>query len=159
MPLYEKGREYYILLTKRTEGVQYHKGQISFPGGVWHEGDKGLLDTALRECSEEIGLDPREVEVLGELDDILTQTSHYVVTPFVAAIPYPYPFKPNQDEVKEIIEVPLAALLDRSNFREEVQLGDTGLLHVYLYKYMEHVIWGATALMLKRFLDLVFPSS
>ncbi len=158
LPLYEKGGEYYILLTKRTEEVQYHKGQISFPGGARHEEDDNLLDTALRECFEEIGVDAQEVEVLGGLDDIVTRTSHYVVSPFVAAIPYPYPLKLNRDEVEEIIEVPLAALLDSRNFQEETQSDESGPFVAYSYEYNGQVIWGATAAMLKQFLDLVFET-
>ncbi len=156
LPLYEKGGEYYILFTKRTEGVQYHKGEISFPGGAKHEGDSSLVSTALRECSEEIGVDAKEVEVLGELDDIVTRTSNYIVSPFVAAIPYPYPFKLNRDEVEGIIEVPIAALLDKRNFREETQFDESGPLAVYFYEYKGQVIWGATAAMLKQLLNLVF---
>ena len=156
LPLYEKGGECYILCTERTEEVQYHKGEISFPGGSRHEEDDSLLDTALRECFEEIGVDAKEVEVLGELDDIVTRTSNYIISPFVAAIPYPYPFKLNRDEVKGIIEVPLAALLDRRNFREETQFDESGPFIAYFYEYNGQTIWGATAAMLKQLLDLVF---
>jgi 8-oxo-dGTP pyrophosphatase MutT (NUDIX family) len=158
LPLYEKGEEYYILFTRRTETVQYHKGQISFPGGAKHEDDDSLVDTALRECAEEIGVDAKEVEVLGELDDIVTRTSNYIVSPFVATILYPYPFEINQDEVEGIIEVPLAALLDKRNFREETQFDESGPHIAYFYEYNGQVIWGATAQMLKQFLDLVFEA-
>ena len=158
LPLYEKGEEYYILFTKRTETVQYHKGQISFPGGAKQEEDDSLVDTALRECSEEIGVDAKEVEVLGELDDIVTQTSNYIVSPFVATIPYPYPFEINPDEVERIIEVPLAALRDKRNFREETQFDESGPHVAYFYEYNGKVIWVDTAQMLKQFLDLVFEA-
>ena len=83
VPIYHKQGEYYILFTKRTEDVKNHKGQISFPGGVHQEEDRTLVDTALRESAEEIGLMPNDVEVLGELDDTTTVTSSFIISPFV----------------------------------------------------------------------------
>jgi 8-oxo-dGTP pyrophosphatase MutT (NUDIX family) len=156
IPLYEKAGEHYLVVTKRTETVNYHRGQISFPGGVHQVGDESLMDTALRESWEEIGLNPRDVEILGELDSMCTFTTNYVVSPFVAAIPYPYEFRANPGEVEEIIEVPLAALLDRSNFREELQPLQGRLIPQYFYQYGDRVIWGATARILKQFLQTVF---
>lgn len=154
--LYEKAGEHYLVLTKRTETVNAHRGQISFPGGVHQAGDESLMDTALRESWEEIGLNPKDVEILGELDSMCTFTTNYVVSPFVAAIPYPYQFKASPEEVEEIIEVPLAALLDRSNFREELQPLQGELVPQYFYQYGDRVIWGATARILKQFLETVF---
>jgi 8-oxo-dGTP pyrophosphatase MutT (NUDIX family) len=156
VPVYEKTGEYYIIVTKRTEEVNNHKGQISFPGGRCHAEDKTLRDTALRESWEEIGLDPDDVDILGELDDVFTATTKFIISPFVAAIPYPYKFTASPLEVEEIIEVPLAVLLDRSNFSEELKLHEDELIPDYSYKYGERVIWGATARILKQFLELVF---
>ena len=156
IPLYEKAGEHYLVVTKRTETVNDHRGQISFPGGVHQAGDESLMDTALRESWEEIGLNPKDVEILGELDSMCTFTTNYVVSPFVAAIPYPYQFKVSPEEVEEIIEVPLAALLDRSNFREELQPLQGELVPQYFYQYGDRVIWGATARILKQFLETVF---
>jgi 8-oxo-dGTP pyrophosphatase MutT (NUDIX family) len=156
IPLYQRDGEWHILFTKRTERVEYHKGQISFPGGRWEEEDKSLLATALRESFEEIGLRAENVELLGELDDFVTLTSNFVVTPFVAVIPYPYEFKVSREEVEELIEVPLTALLKRDNFREEPVAGEGQLLPFYIYQYEDHSIWGATARMLKQFLDVIF---
>jgi len=156
IPLYEKGGEHYLVVTKRTETVNAHRGQISFPGGVHQVGDESLMDTALRESWEEIGLNPKDVEILGELDSMCTFTTNYVVSPFVAAIPYPYEFKANPGEVEEIIEVPLAALLDRSNFWEELQPLQGKLIPQYFYQCGDRVIWGATARILKQFLETVF---
>ncbi len=156
IPLYEKTREYYIIVTKRTEEVNNHKGQISFPGGRRHAEDKTLMDTALRESWEEIGLNPSDVEIIGELDDALTATTKFIISPFVATIPYPYAFTANPREVEEIIEVPLAILLDKRNFSAELKLYEGELVPEYSYKYGEWVIWGATARILKQFLELVF---
>lgn len=155
MPIYKKAEEYYIILTKRTEGVSYHKGQISFPGGGHQAGDKTLKDTALRESWEEIELNPKDVEILGELDDTETVTN-FIISPFVAAIPYPYEFNPNPREVEEIIQIPVAALLNESNFREEQKYREGKLVREYSYEYRDWVIWGATARILKQFLEVVF---
>lgn len=155
IPLYRKGGEYHILFTKRTEEVEIHKGQISFPGGNRDKGDENLLATALRENFEEIGLRPQDVEVLGELDDMVTQVSNFVVTPFVALVPYPYDFKINQHEVDELIEVPLSALLQGRGSQDVIE-SERGLVLSHYYRYGEHIIWGATARILKGFLDLVF---
>ena len=101
VPIFLKQGQYYILFTKRTEKVKEHKGQISFPGGSYEEGDRTLLNTALRESAEEIGLRPKDVEILGELDDGLSLTSNYVISPFVALIPWPYKFIKNKDETDD----------------------------------------------------------
>jgi 8-oxo-dGTP pyrophosphatase MutT (NUDIX family) len=156
IPLYEKAGEYYLIFTKRTENLEYHKGQISFPGGVRQGDEEPLRVTAIRESCEEIGLNPKDVEILGELDDAATATTHFVISPFVAVIPHPYKFKANPAEVEEIIEIPVAALLDKSHFREELKLRHGKLVPEYFYEYSRWVIWGATARILKQFLEVVF---
>jgi len=158
VPIYEKAGEYYLIFTKRTQKVNYHKGQISFPGGGYHQEDKTLSVTALRESFEEIGLNPQDVEILGELDDAATITSNYIISPFVALIPYPYEFSINEDEVEEIIHVPLAALLNQTSFRQEQHLFHGQPFTTYFYEYNGKIIYGATAGILKLFLDLVFES-
>jgi dephospho-CoA kinase len=156
IPLYQKEGEYYFLLTKRTEKMEVHKGQFSFPGGAWDERDADLLATALRESFEEIGLRPQDAEILGELDDTIAVVSNFVVTPFVAAIPYPYEFKINEQEVEKLVQVPLSIFLDASNLSEELLPGRGQVVLSYRYRYQEHVIWGATARIIKGFLDLIF---
>lgn len=156
VPLYEREGEYYILLTKRTERVEHHKGQISFPGGARHEADRDLVDTALRETFEEIGVKPEDVEILGQLDRMGTLTSNFLITPFVGIIPCPYEFTVNQDEIEELVEVPVSALLDEKNYREESQIYEGRLYVGSFFDYRGKVIWGATARILKQFLDLVF---
>jgi len=156
IPIYERAGQCHLLFTKRTEMVNHHKGQISFPGGVMQVEDESLRDTALRESWEEIGLDPNDVEILGELDDTATYTTRFIISPFVGAIPYPYEFQTNPEEVEELISVPLDVLLDKSNFREEIESIDGTLVPQYYYHYGERVIWGATARILKQFLEGVF---
>jgi 8-oxo-dGTP pyrophosphatase MutT (NUDIX family) len=154
LPLYEKEGECFLIFTKRTEEVTFHKGQISFPGGSCEREDRTAEDAALRETFEEIGVRARDVEILGELDDEAT-TTNFIISPFVGVIPYPYQFRISRSEIGEIIEVPVSALLNRDNFREESQIWGGKPVPVYFYQYNRHVIWGATARVLKGFLDLV----
>jgi len=153
LPLYCKQGEYYLLFTKRTQKVREHKGQISFPGGG-QEGDETLVSTALRECAEEIGLMAEEIEVLGELDDTISLTSNYIISSFVALIPWSYQFKVSEEEIEELIEVPIPALLDRNCQRQESEIMDGEMVTSYFYDYQGRVIWGATARILKQFLDI-----
>ncbi len=154
IPIYYKQGQYYILFTKRTERVKDHKGEISFPGGAYEERDRMLVNTALRECAEEIGLVPEAVELLGELDDFVTITSGYIISPFVAAIPRPYPLKVDPREVEEVIEVPISALLDKDCLRQETDTIDDQVVPACFYQYQGKVIWGATAKILNQFLDI-----
>ncbi len=154
LPLYNKQGQHHILLIKRSEKVKEHKGQISFPGGNRDKEDRTLLATALRECTEEIGLRSEDVDVLGELDDEVTTTSNYIVSPFVAAIPWPYQFQTNEEEVDETIEVPLSALLDKNCLHTDTEILNGKVIDSYTYHYQGRVIWGATARILNRFLDI-----
>jgi len=135
--------------------VEHHKGQISFPGGRQERKDKDLLATALREAQEEMGIKEKDVHILGELDDICTATTDFCVSPFVALIPYPYPFRINRREIAKIIEVPLSSLLDEGRFRQEIRERDGVPFQVYSYQHQDHTIWGATAGILKQLLDLL----
>ena len=157
VPLFKKEKDCHLLFTKRTDTVRYHKGEISFPGGVFDEEDSELQQTALREAFEEIGLKKSDVQILGVLDDIVTITE-FIITPFVGLFPYPYPFKVSLIEIAELIEVPLPSLLDEECFGERtIMQGDLQRI-VYTYQYGNHTIWGATALILKQFLDLISSS-
>jgi 8-oxo-dGTP pyrophosphatase MutT (NUDIX family) len=154
VPLYNKNGNCHLLFTKRTDLVKYHKGEISFPGGMVDDRDVSLEDTALRETHEEIGLKESDVRVLGILDDIVTITE-FIVTPFIGLFPYPYPFKTSPVEIAELIEVPLSFLLTKKNLTEHeiTRMGRREIIHAY--QYGEHTIWGATARILKQFLDLI----
>jgi 8-oxo-dGTP pyrophosphatase MutT (NUDIX family) len=154
LPIYYKEGEVHILFTRRTENVREHKRQISFPGGAYQEGDNSLLDTALRESSEEIGLAPDRVKILGELDDTVTSVTNYVVSPFVGLIPWPYDFRPDGWETDEIIEAPLPALLDEESWHHKTEVVAGREIKGYFYHYRGDVIWGATARILAQFLEL-----
>jgi len=154
VPLFQKEGDCHLLFTKRSEEVKYHKGEISFPGGVVDEEDRELIHTALREAHEEIGLKESDVQIIGVLDDIVTITE-FIVTPIVGLFPYPYPFKVSEVEIAELIEVPIASLLNEDSFSErEIFRGDQKEI-VYAYQYGKHIIWGATARILNQFLDLI----
>jgi 8-oxo-dGTP pyrophosphatase MutT (NUDIX family) len=152
--LYPKDGEQCILLSKRTSQVEHHKGEICFPGGRKDPGDVTLLDTALRETYEEMGIHPENIELLGEVDDVPT-TSRFLISPFVGAIPYPYEFAPSEREVAEILEVPISELMNPDNFRDETRIINGQVVVFPSYAYKGHLIYGATARVLKRFLELL----
>lgn len=155
LPLYYKNEELYLLFVQRSYKVSHHKGEISFPGGTLDDTDPDLLYCALRECEEEIALDPKDVEVFGPLDDFLTRKTHYMVSPFVGWIPYLYPFKINS-EIERIIEIPVKALLDEKVHEKKYLTGLDGKQYLIDYFYYgKDTIWGATGLMLRQFLDIV----
>jgi 8-oxo-dGTP pyrophosphatase MutT (NUDIX family) len=154
LPIYYKEGEVHILFTRRTKNVREHKRQISFPGGAYQEGDKSLLDTALRESAEEISLAPDRVKVLGELDDTTTLVTNYIVSSFVGLIPWPYDFRPDGWETDEIIEAPIPALLDEESWHHKTEVISGRRVTAYFYHYRGTVIWGATARILSQFLEL-----
>ena len=154
IPVYWREGQYYILFTKRSEEVKTHKGQISFPGGTYEEEDVTLLNTALRESAEEIGLLAGDIEVLGGLDDTVAVVSNYTITPFAAMIPWPYQFKVDGREIARIIEVPLSSLMDKNNIYNETITAEGQTFNQYAYHYHGDVIWGATARILAQFLDI-----
>jgi 8-oxo-dGTP pyrophosphatase MutT (NUDIX family) len=155
MPLFYDNGSLHVLFTKRSDEVNFHKGQVCFPGGGPEPCDLSLLQTALREAEEEIGLKAKDVELLGELDDNPTRTTGYVISPFVAFIPYPYPFRLDRKEVEEIFSAPLSALMDEVNFREDYYPTGDKSGSGYAYEYEGHIIWGATARILKQFTELL----
>jgi 8-oxo-dGTP pyrophosphatase MutT (NUDIX family) len=157
VPLFKKGDGCHLLFTKRSDQVKHHKGEISFPGGVVDEEDLELINTALREAHEEIGLKQNDVQIIGILDDIVTITE-FIVTPIVGLFPYPYPFKVSEVEIAELIEVPLSSLLREKSFSEKEIIRGGQKEAVYAYEYEKHIIWGATARILKQFLDLIPPA-
>ena len=152
--LYPKDGEYCILLNKRSEQVEYHKGEISFPGGARDPEDNDFLDTALRETEEEMGINRADVNVLGELDEVTTR-SQFRVKVFVGEIPPSYPFKPSAIEIAEVLEIPISSLQDPANLRVDTRWENGALFTNYTYAYNEHLVWGATAKILQQFLELL----
>lgn len=153
IPIYIKEDTHHILFTKRSEKVNHHRGQISFPGGVFSKDeDEDLLQTALRETQEEIGVDRKDIDIVGPISDIETITG-FLITPYVGFIPYPYDFNPNPDEIDKIIEVPVKDIYGKET-AELVRFGDEPYMH-YAYTSGNTYIWGATARILKQFFDVI----
>lgn len=159
VPLFKAQSEYKVLFTKRTDTVEAHKGQISFPGGRIEEEDGSPLETALREADEEIGLSRKDVTVLGQMDDARTVSSNYIVYPFVGLIPYPYAFKASVQEVKELLEVPFQVFLSNNSCGETCPVVYEGATYRTLaYRYKGEVIWGATARIMQNLVEILSGS-
>jgi 8-oxo-dGTP pyrophosphatase MutT (NUDIX family) len=156
VPLFVRERMLWIVFTRRTETVEHHRGQISFPGGVEEPIDDDLSATALRETHEELGILPEDVRLLGTLSPIVTVTDFYVA-PFVAAIPQPYVFSPAETEIAEVVEASVAALSDPAVKETKTLPGRDE--PVLFYRYREHVIWGATARILAELLEALESGS
>jgi len=158
LPLFIKDGHYWLLLMRRANTVEYHKGEVSFPGGVVDEIDYNLESTAKRETFEEIGVREEDIEILGQLDDMTTITSRFIVHPFVGIVPFPYEFNLNRSEVDHLIEVPLQFFLDPSQPRPFSinYKGDTFETPAFIYKGT--VIWGATERILENFISVIRPT-
>lgn len=153
--LYPIGNALHLVLTVRTPSLEHHGGQIAFPGGGWEEGDASLQEAALREAQEEIGVVADSLEVIGALTPLYVPTSHNVIHPFVAYTPCRPHFRLDTREVAELLEIPLALLLDPTTRREEDWFWHGTTLHVPFYAVGQHKIWGATAIVLAEFLALL----
>lgn len=141
------------IFTRRTDTLRRHAGQISFPGGVRDAGDVTPLHAALREAKEEVGVGQKDVEILGMLDEIPTITEFRVV-PFVGRLLPETVLDPNPDEIAELIEVPLAALLEPARQRVEKRFVRGAERDIYFFEYAGHTIWGATARIVRNLLDV-----
>jgi 8-oxo-dGTP pyrophosphatase MutT (NUDIX family) len=157
MPAYPGTQGPQFLLTRRTDKVETHKGQISFPGGVVEPADSSLAQTALRETWEEIGLAPEHVQLLGEFDEYLSVTG-LIVTPYLGWLDRPFVLAPNVEEVAEVLHVPLQVFRDRSGFRIEIRRREGQDYPVYFYEYQGQEIWGLTARIIHDLLELLDAS-
>lgn len=151
MLLFQKKEAIHLLLSRRTDSVEHHKGQISFPGGVRDHDDRTIIDTALRETEEEIGIRGPRIEVLGVLNDFQTP-SGFCMTPVVGFIRSIPALRLNPQEVNEVFDVPLSFFLNSANERVEQRLRGTTMANVYFYRYGDYEIWGATAAIIRSFL-------
>lgn len=143
-------------LTRRRDDLETHKGQISLPGGAQEPGES-LLDTALRETREEIGVSVKASAVLGSLSPIYIPPSGFLVTPYIAALRYRPKFDLMQREVAELIEVPLSALFDPSTVRREMWTVRDVELEIPFFQIGPHKVWGATAMVLSEFAAAIRP--
>ncbi|MBI2491185.1 MAG: CoA pyrophosphatase [Candidatus Rokubacteria bacterium] len=158
VPLVDRAGGPHLVFAKRTETVGTHRGQISFPGGTLDPADASLLDAALRECEEEVGLPRAAVEPLGALDDTETVATQFVITPWVGVVREPIAWRPDGEEIEKVIEVPLAALVDPANVRVELWERQGVLREIHFFDWGGETIWGATARILRHYLDLVLEA-
>lgn len=167
-PFYELDGELYTVLTRRSWSLRSHTGEVSFPGGGKDKGET-LVDAALRESKEEIGLDPSTVEVLGELDHLMTISSRSFIVPYVALLPDVPVLDPNPSEVDAVLHVPVSELLLDEVYREErwkfstpppwvppdlVATGEPTERSIFFFELVGDTVWGATAAMLRHLLGM-----
>lgn len=143
-----------VVFTMRTQLVATHKGQISFPGGAAEPGDRDVVDTALREAEEEIGLEPSRVEVVGLLDDQAT-SSGFLVSPVVGFLPAETRFRPDPVEVAEVFGLPWSQLSDPACYVEEEIEWRGRRMRDHRYTAGDRVIWGVTGRILAHLLERV----
>ena len=154
MLIFQGSEDYCFLLTLRTEAVETHKGQISFPGGVKEPGEQSMLETALRETWEEIGLPHTRIQILGEFDDYRSVTD-LIVTPYAGWVVPPLNLVPNRNEVEEVLEVPLSLFRDETRLRVENRTRGGEEFPVYFYNFGGRDIWGLTARIIRDFMMLI----
>jgi 8-oxo-dGTP pyrophosphatase MutT (NUDIX family) len=153
VPLTLYNDEWQVLFTRRTDKVESHKGQVSFPGGASDEGETLPEQTALREAEEEIGMRPADVRILGRLSQLITISS-FRVSPIVGVIPWPYAFKVAGVEVARVFTIPLDWLANRNNFWE-FSLRESERSLIAYHPFDGELLWGATARMTVNFLKTI----
>lgn len=156
--LVNKENHLHLLLTKRTDSVEHHKGQISFPGGMVDDGDESETATALREVEEEIGIPRSMIKILGLLDDIHIP-SGFIVSPVVGYIDCLSELRTSADEVAEVLLIPLEKFLDHSLRTLETRELKGMRREVYFYHVWKEPVWGATAHIIKQLTDLIEGSN
>lgn len=150
VPLLSRGGDWSLLLTRRTEDVEHHKGQISFPGGAMEEGESPA-EAAVRETWEEIAVDPSAIETLGLLDDIWTP-SGFVITPVGGFVRDIESIVPNPAEVSRVFVVPIHFFAEPLNETSRLVHVNGYSRMVYYYDYEGENIWGATAFIIRDLL-------
>jgi len=152
-PLYEDDGVLYVVLTRRAQHLRTHRGEVSFPGGAKDPGES-IVEAALREAREEIGLDASTVEVIGELDHLTTVTSRSFIVPHVGLLPGRPHLEPNPHEVEAVLHVPVDELLLDEVFREERWGIGPVERPIWFFDLVGDTIWGATASMLRQLLAI-----
>ena len=153
LPLVRQDNEWHILFTRRTDQVESHKGQVSFPGGACDEGETTPEQTALREVEEEIGIQSRDVKILGKMANLIT-ISYFRVTPVVGVVRWPNVFQVGKDEVARVFTIPLEWLAKASN-RWQFERPNTTRTLIAYHPYDGELLWGATARMTVDFLNVL----
>jgi 8-oxo-dGTP pyrophosphatase MutT (NUDIX family) len=157
VPIVDRPEGETVLLTLRTDHLNDHAGQISFPGGRHDAGDSTPVETALREAEEEIGLTREQVEVVGRLDDYLVGTG-YRITPVVGLVALPLSLALDHFEVAEAFEVPLAVVLSSARYQTGSRVINRIEHKFHVLPYKNYNIWGATAAILVNLRQVLAPS-
>ncbi len=154
VPIVDDGGPRRLLLTRRTEDLPTHAGQVAFPGGLVEPGEEDPVNTALREADEEVGLPKEAVEVLGLLDDFPTRTDTVAVTPVVGVLRRVPPLRALAAEVARIFDIPIHDLMqaDRWTWREEPR-GDRRL-RIYYFLHEGETLWGLSARIVLHLLEV-----
>lgn len=152
IPLTRRDDEYHVVFTHRSDELEKHSGEVSFPGGREELEDNTLAETALREAYEEIALHPSDVELYGALSELPTVTGFRIVA-YAGEFPQPYELIANPDEIATIFEAPLSVLADPEIHRLEHREFGGKTYPVHFYDYDGHTIWGATGYLLHTFLE------
>ena len=148
VPLINQESEITVLLTKRTNNLNNHAGQISFPGGRMDKNDRDPEHTALRETEEEIGLGKRQIEIVGRLNNYVVGTG-FLVSPIIGFIDPPFQLTPHENEVAEIFEAPLSFITHPDNFERRTRTIRGIERSYFAIQWKDRLIWGATAGMLR----------
>jgi 8-oxo-dGTP pyrophosphatase MutT (NUDIX family) len=152
--LYTSSPHYYTILTRRTDQVNTHKGQISFPGGR-KEPSEQIEQTAIREMAEELGIPSSSYRILGELTPLYVPPTNFCIYPLVAGMEGRPAINPSSDEIDEVLEIPLCNLLNPQNKKMEVRHHRGQKIEVPFYAFAHHKIWGASAMILAELLALI----
>ena len=154
LPIVDRDGEPHLILTRRTMTVAVHKGQVSLPGGAVEPEDRNISETALREAMEEIGLEPNLVEVVGLLDDSVTNTG-YLITPVVGFVSRDAELTPDSREVAEVFEASFSTLLNPANYMMQILERKGVRFKDHRYFVGDYVIWGATGRIISGFLSML----
>ena len=153
--LYRRAGELRLPLTLRTERGESHRGQVSLPGGAREPQDRSFAETALREAQEELGIAPQAVEILGALTPLYIPVSQFCVHAYVGHTPRAFALRPDPNEVAQVLEASLDHLLDPATRRIEVHERDGQRYEIPIYPVGDQRVWGATAMILAEFLEMV----
>jgi len=156
VPLFVFNEGVSLILTKRTDSVETHKGQIAFPGGMKDSSDSDLVATALRETYEELGVESRFIKVLGTLDDHPVP-SGFIITPIVGFLSNVPNILPHSAEVAEVFQAPLSFFENEKNSWTEKREFRGRKRVVWFYSYRNHIVWGATAAIIRNLLAVLAP--
>lgn len=146
------GNEPMVLMTERPKTMNHHAGEISFPGGTWEKKDDDLLETAIRETREELGMEISRSMIIGQLKPVTTLNSGFMITPFIAMLDGLPKILPNS-EIASVLRIPLLSLLQ--TIEDDKDPSHKSILEMYAFKFETHLIWGASARMLKQMHDKI----